>query len=299
MSRSLYSQCTLCPRKCNADRTVSTGFCGMSDRLFVAKAYLHKWEEPCFSVINGAGTVFFSGCNLKCCFCQNHAISFDNFGTEVSSQRLSEIFLSLQEQGADNIELVTASHFVPSIIEALDRVRHKLNIPVIYNCGGYESVDTIRLLDRYVDIFLPDLKYYSSESAEKYSKAPDYFRYASEAVIAMTEQAGKLVFGSNGALLKGTVIRHLVLPGQRHDSMKILKWISENVSPDKALLSLMSQYTPFDFIPDEYREIKRKVTKMEYNSVVKLASELGLKGYMQDINSASEKYVPDFDLSGV
>ncbi len=294
-----YKCCTLCPRRCRADRFSSHGFCGMGASLAAAKASLHMWEEPCISYKNGAGTVFFSGCNLHCRFCQNNIISNQLHGTVLSPDRLADVFLSLQDKGADNIELVTPTHFVPHIIYALDKVKHRLSIPVVYNSGGYELVDTINALNGYVDIYLPDLKYFSPEISARYSAAPDYFRFASEAVIAMIRQVGDLQYNSSGGLLKGTVIRHLVLPSCRHDSISIMEWIAENTSPDSVLVSIMNQYTPFSFIGDDTPELKRRVTKMEYNSVVRRAAELGLNGFTQEKASASEQYVPDFDLSGL
>jgi len=292
-------ECKLCPRECGTDRTKEKGFCGAGDKAVVARASLHKWEEPCISYKNGAGTVFFSGCNLHCCFCQNNKISNELFGKEVSDEKLSEIFLRLQDMGADNIDLVTPTHFVPNIIKALDMAKNKLTIPVVYNCGGYESVKTIEMLDGYIDIYLPDMKYFSSEISAKYSNAPDYFERASAAALAMIKQTGELKFNDKGGLLKGTVIRHMVLPSRRHDSMEIIRWIAENTSPKNVLVSIMNQYTPFEFISDEYPELKRRVTKMEYNSVVNLAAELGINGFTQQKSSASQEYVPDFDLSGI
>ena len=296
---SIMNRCNLCPRKCGADRQNGKGFCGAGSKVIVARAGLHKWEEPCISYKNGAGTVFFSGCSLHCCFCQNDQISNGLFGKEITDRELADIFISLQEKGADNIDLVTPTHFVSNIINALDMVKHKLTIPVVYNCGGYESCDTIRLLDGYIDIYLPDIKYFSGDISKKYSNAPDYFEYASKAVLEMTAQAGSLKYNSEGGLIKGTVIRHLVLPSHRHDSMKIIEWIAKNTSSEDVLVSIMNQYTPFDFISDEHSELKRRVTKMEYNSVVNYAAELGINGFTQRKSSASEEFVPDFDLTGI
>ena len=292
-------KCTLCPRNCGADRSNSTGICGAGSSVIVARASLHKWEEPCISYKNGAGTVFFSGCNLHCCFCQNNKISNKLFGKEITDKQLADIFLRLQEDGADNIDLVTPTHFVSNIINALDMVKHKLDIPVVFNCGGYELKETIDMLKGYIDVYLPDMKYFSSDISSKYSNAPDYFDYASEAILAMIKQVGKLTFNSEGGLMKGTVIRHMVLPSHRHDSIKLIEWIADNTSRDDVLVSIMNQYTPFDFISEEFSELKRKVTKMEYNSVINRAAELGLKGFTQERSSASEDYVPDFDLSGI
>lgn len=299
MTNNIYCDCTLCPRLCHIDRYSGKGYCGMGAEVFAAKASLHQWEEPCISYKNGAGTMFFSGCSLHCCYCQNNVISGECFGTQLSVQRLADVFLSLQDKGADNIELVTPTHFVPDIIKVLDLVKHKLNIPIVYNSGGYERTETIDMLKGYVDVYIPDIKYYSPEMSERYSNAPDYFKYASEAVLAMIEQVGSLRYNSDGGLLKGTIIRHLVLPKGRHDSIKIMEWIAENTAPDTALVSIMNQYTPFDFISEEYPELHRRVTKMEYNSVVKRADELSLNGFTQQKSSASDKYVPDFDLSGL
>ena len=294
-----FRACRLCPRKCGIDRTKNAGLCGAGNSITAAKASLHKWEEPCISYKNGAGTVFFSGCNLHCRFCQNNDISNKLHGKPLSTRRLADVFLELQDKGADNIELVTPTHFAPLIAEALELVRNKLSVPVVYNTGGYELRETIGMMDGLVDIYLPDIKYFSPEVSARYSNAPDYFEYASDAVSAMISQVGNLVYNDDGGLLKGTVIRHLVLPSNRHDSMRIMDWIAENTSPDQVLVSIMNQYTPFDFIPDEFPELHRRVTKMEYNSVVNHAAELGLNGFTQERSSASEKYVPDFDLSGL
>jgi len=291
--------CKLCPRKCGADRINNFGFCGAGNKVIVARASLHKWEEPCISYKNGAGTVFFSGCNLHCCFCQNAQISNRLFGKEISDRELGEIFLRLQDMGADNIDLVTPTHFIDNIINALDMVKHRLDIPVVYNSGGYELTETIDRLNGYVDIYLPDIKYYSSEISAKYSRAPDYFVVASQAVLSMIKQADPLKYNDDGGLTRGTIIRHLVLPSHRHDSIKIMDWIAENTSKNDILVSIMNQYTPFEFISDEYPELKRRVTKMEYNSVADHAAMLGLNGFTQQKSSASEEYVPDFDLTGV
>ncbi len=295
----IFQSCTLCPRMCRADRTSGKGYCGAGNRIIAAKAYLHKWEEPCISYKNGAGTVFFSGCSLHCAFCQNNAISNELYGSALSTDELADVFLRLRDKGADNIELVTPTHFVPLIINALDKIRHKLGIPVVYNSGGYELPETIDMLNGYIDVYLPDIKYFSPEISQRYCAAPDYFERASQAVLTMIKQVGKLSFNSEGGLLKGTVIRHLVLPSHRRDSMEILRWISENTSKDDVLVSIMNQYTPFDFISDALPELKRRVTKMEYNSVIRCAADLGLEGFTQERSSASDKYVPDFDLSGL
>ncbi|HEZ7991488.1 MAG TPA: radical SAM protein, partial [Ruminococcus sp.] len=297
MNTDIYSSCTLCPRLCRTNRHVSRGFCGMGAEMYAAKAYLHQWEEPCISYKNGAGTVFFSGCSLHCCYCQNNTISAELFGKKLSPRELSDVFLRLQDNGADNIELVTPTHFLPEIISTLDLVKHRLSIPIVYNTGGYERTETIDMLNGYVDVYLPDIKYYSSEMSKRYSNAADYFEYASKTVTTMIKQVGALQYNSDGGLIKGTIIRHLVLPKGRHDSIKIMEWIAQNTSAEDVLVSIMNQYTPFDFISDEFPELKRRVTKMEYNSVVRRAQELGINGFTQERTSAADKYVPDFDLS--
>lgn len=294
-----YNSCRLCPRKCGVNRYETVGFCGMGAEIKAAKATLHQWEEPCISYDKGAGTVFFSGCSLRCVYCQNSEISNNGFGEAITAEKLGDIFLSLQDRGADNIELVTPTHFIRDIIKALDRVKSRLDIPVVYNCGGYELMETIKRLEDYIDVYLPDIKYYSADISSKYSSAPDYFQRASEAVLEMIRQTGKLSYNEKGGLVKGTVIRHLVLPGCRHDSMRVMDWIAENTDSDGRLVSIMSQYTPFDFISGDYPELKRRITKMEYNSVVRHAENLGIKGFTQDITSAREEYLPVFDLEGI
>ncbi len=284
--------CTLCPRNCKADRSQTVGLCGVGDKIKVAKAYLHLWEEPCISGENGSGTVFFSGCNLKCCFCQNYEISHQTRGREITADELSDIFLKLQDKGAENINLVSGTQFVPQIISALDRVKHRLDIPVVYNTGGYEKTETIKLLEGYVDIYLPDLKYFSPELSLRYSKVEDYFQHASKAIVEMYSQQPKLVYEGD-MLKKGLIIRHLVLPKCRHDSMRILEWIYENLHEKSYLVSLMSQYTPA-YKSCEYPEINRKISTFEYNSVMDKALEYGMEGFFQERSSATLDYTPDF-----
>ncbi len=295
----IYENCSLCPRNCHIDRTSSFGFCQSSSQIKAARAALHHWEEPCISGTRGSGAIFFSGCTLRCCFCQNYRISSETYGKEISEQKLAQIFLELQNQGAHNINLVTATQYLPSILNALDRIKDKLNIPVVYNSSGYEKPETIRLLKDYVDIYLPDLKYFSSKLSQKYSKAEDYFKVASNAVRLMIEQTGKPVFDSDGILQKGVIIRHLVLPNCRKDSITLLHWIKETL-PDKSyLISLLSQYTPF-YKSHEYPELNRRITTYEYESVLKEAISLGLvEGFMQEKSSAKEEYTPPFNLEGL
>lgn len=295
----LYSHCTLCPRRCGVDRHVRTGFCGCGDEIRAARAALHFWEEPCISGSGGSGTVFFSGCTLRCCFCQNYSISQEHFGETISAGRLAEIMLRLQEQGAENINLVTATQYLPSILPALDAVRPKLHIPVVCNCGGYESVDTLRMLEGYIDIYLPDLKYYSPQLSLLYSGASDYFTHASAAVVEMIRQTGSPVTDQNGILRRGTLIRHLVLPGHRDDSIDLLRWMAETLPKNSFLLSLLSQYTPF-YRAKSHPEINRRVTTFEYEKVLNEALSLGLtQGFMQKRTSAREEYTPPFDLEGI
>lgn len=291
------THCKLCPRKCGADRTVSFGFCGGENGIRAARAALHYWEEPCISGTNGSGTVFFSGCHLHCCFCQNDPISNRNIGKQISPLQLAEIFLDLQRQNAHNINLVTGTHLLPWIIEALDIAKPALAIPVVYNCGGYELPEVIEMLKGYVDIFLPDFKFYNTETARNYANAPDYPAVAERAISKMLEITGKPVF--EGQIMKrGCIIRHLVLPGHRHESISLLHHLKNTFGTDDYLLSLMSQYTPMNKNP-KYPQLNRRITKMEYNSVLKAAQELGFRGYLQDKSSAHDIYTPDFDNTGI
>lgn len=295
----IYKNCSLCPRECHADRRVRKGFCQCGDQVKAARAALHFWEEPCISGTRGSGAVFFSGCTLRCCFCQNHQISWDVYGQEISIAALADIFLRLQDQGAHNINLVTGTQFVPSILSALDLVRDKLHIPVVYNCGGYEKPETLELLKDYIDIYLPDLKYLSPEKSLRYSKAEDYFSVASQAVSLMIQQKGKPVFDQDGILQKGVIIRHMVLPGSYKDSLSLLSWMKETLPEKSFLLSLLSQYTPFHQSAS-YPEINRRLTTYEYTMVLEKAIALGLTdGYMQEKSSAKEEYTPSFHLEGI
>lgn len=291
--------CQLCPRTCKVNRTVSTGFCSCTNEVKAARAALHLWEEPCISGTQGSGTVFFSGCTLKCCFCQNSQISCENFGKTLSVSQLSEIFLKLQEEGAHNLNLVTPTQYLPFIIEALDNIKKLLSIPVIYNCGGYERPEVISLLKDYVDIYMPDLKYYDASLSFSYSKAKDYFSFASKAIQKMIEQTGVPTFNKEGILQKGVLIRHLVLPGCKEDSMKLLEWLNETLPRNSSLLSLLSQYTPV-YKAAKHPKINRRVTTYEYNKVLDKAISLGLtQGFMQERSSASSAYTPSFQLEGL
>ena len=289
--------CNLCPRKCNINRNQEVSFCKQKNEIKVARAALHFWEEPCISGKSGSGTVFFSGCSLKCCYCQNFSISHENYGKEISVSRLSEIFLKLQEDGAVNINLVTPTHFVMKIIESLDLCKGKLKIPVVYNSGGYENVSTVKLLKDYVDIYLVDLKYFDDNLALKYSDAENYFTHATMAIREMLSQ--KTLTFDGDILSKGVIIRHLVLPSHRKDSIKIIEFLKETYGTESYILSLMSQYTPNGQL-EKFPEINRNITTFEYNSVLETAINAGFKfGYMQNKSSAENKYTPPFDLSGV
>ena len=265
----------------------------------IARAALHLWEEPCISGTRGSGTVFFSGCSLGCVYCQNAGISRGGAGREIPVERLAEIFLELQAQGAHNINLVTPTPWVPHVCRALDIARPELHIPVVYNCGGYERADTIRALAGYADAYLPDIKYCSGELAQRYSGARDYFDVAARAVQQMIAQTDGLEYDGEGLLRRGVVVRHLVLPGARKDSIAVLRWIAETLPRGKYLLSLMSQYTPTTRTKD-FPEIDRRVTSMEYDSVVAEAVRLELTdGYIQQRGSADEAYIPPFNMEGV
>lgn len=293
----ILSSCKLCPRKCGVNRHEAVGVCGSTSVIRAAKAQLHHWEEPCISGSRGSGAIFFSGCTLKCCFCQNNTISNQNNGKEISVERLSEIFLELQEKGAHNINLVNPTHFVPQIIKALDAVKHRLNIPVVYNSGGYERRETLKELMGYIDIYLPDFKYVSHDISSRYSKAPDYFECATEALLEMHRQQPKLVWREK-MLEKGLIIRHLILPSHRHDSIAVVEHLAGLLPKESFLLSLMSQYTPVGTL-DAYPELKRRVSTFEYNSVLDVVEKHGLNGFSQERSSAVSNYTPEFNFEGL
>ncbi len=294
-------RCELCPKRCGVDREKKTGFCGMGEKITAARAALHFWEEPCISGEKGSGAVFFSGCVLGCVFCQNSEISREKQGREITEERLSEIFLELQEQGALNINLVNPTHFVPQIIRSLGTARKQgLTIPVVYNSGGYERVETLKMLDGSVDIYLPDVKYFSDELAMKFSKAKDYFNIAMNALSEMIRQTGKPVFDENKIIRRGTIVRHLVLPNCYKDSVEIIKRVGESFGED-ILFSLMSQYTPFGEVKinPEFNKMNRRITTFEYQKALNAVYAAGLEGYMQEKSSAKEEYTPEFDFTGI
>ena len=298
MSALDYKQCTLCPRQCKADRTKSVGFCGMGDKIYAAKAMVHTSEEPCISGTRGSGAVFFSGCVLKCVFCQNSIISHDKFGMEITRERLSEIYVELQDKGVHNINLVSGTHFYPSIIKSLEAVDDKLNIPVVWNTGGYERIEAVDELSRYCRVFLQDMKFYSSDISEKYSNCKEYYSMAMKATERMLYHVGGPTYDDEGIMQSGLIIRHLVLPSCRKDSIELLKNIKSSIGVDNVVLSLMSQYTPPAY-KTQFRELGRRLTDFEYRSVCEMAIELGFKGYFQDRGSADATYTPDFDLRGL
>ncbi len=294
----LYN-CTLCPRRCGVDRAERAGFCGAGMQARIALVSLHPWEEPCLTGEKGAGTVFFSYCNLRCCYCQNHEISHGGKGTEVSDARLAEIFLEQQARGAATLDLVTPTHYVPQILHALSLAKEKgFHLPVVYNSSGYETVETIEALRGSVDIFLPDLKYAEKESAREYSAAPDYFPVAQAAIRQMVAQAGPVQFAEDGHMIRGVLVRHMVLPGHRHESMKLLDWLWQTFG-DTIQISLMNQYTPM-YHADAHKPLNRRLTTFEYESVVDHAMALGITHcYVQERRAASKEYVPQFDGRGV
>lgn len=290
--------CTLCPRRCGArrDSGAGKGRCGMGADAVVARAALHFWEEPCISGTHGSGAVFFTGCPLGCVYCQNYSISAEKaVGKRVSPQELSGIFRHLEEQGAHNINLVTPTHFIPAILEALS-IR-KPSIPIVYNCGGYETVETLKLLEGIVDIYLPDFKYIDPTLGEALSDAPDYPETAKAAILEMFRQTGPAVSDEAGLLQRGTVVRHLILPGHTKNSVAVLEWLAKNL-PEGVPVSLMAQYIPCGKAA-EHPPLDRRITKREYEKVQSRLFELGLDGYIQERTSAKSEYIPPFDLSGV
>lgn len=289
--------CNACPRKCNIERNIgefSRGFCKMPYNAVLARASLHLWEEPVISGERGSGAIFFSGCNLRCVFCQNFEISHENFGKQVSKSEFIDIVKRLENQGAHTINLVNPTHFVPFIKEVLSE--YKPSVPVVYNTGGYDDVESIRSLDGLIDVYLPDLKYFDSDVSKKYSNAENYFEKASKAVVEMQKQVGKSVI-KDGIMQKGLIIRHLVLPKNTDQSIKILRWIKDNL-PIDTYISLMSQYVPY--VKTEYKELNRRIVTAEYQKVIDEFERLGFEnGFMQERSSAQTDFIPKFDLSGV
>lgn len=287
--------CSICPRKCNADRENSVGFCKSPAEFRLARAALHFWEEPCISGENGSGTVFFSGCNLKCVYCQNYEISIENKGIVVDDSRLIEIFKSLIEQGAENINLVNPTHYADRLANLFKKWR--CPVPVVYNTSGYESTQTLKMLDGIVDIYLTDFKYIRPDKAQKYSNAPDYPEVAKNALAEMKRQVQGYEFDSRGVMQKGVIVRHLVLPQNTNSALKIIDYIAENYSD--TYLSIMAQYVPCGSL-ENHPEIGRKITEREYNKVVDYALQTGLENvFIQQTESAAEEFIPPFDFTGI
>ena len=298
---NLMRDCTLCPRKCHSDRLHGKiGFCGQTAELHAARAALHFWEEPCISGDCGSGTVFFSGCSLQCKFCQNRSIALGKTGRSISPDRLCEIFLELQDKGAANINLVTAGHFLPQTAYSLELAKAQgLTIPVVYNTGSYEEVSSLILLEGLVDIYLPDLKYYSSELSTTYSQAPDYFEKASAAISEMVRQVGVPAFAPDtGLMQKGVIVRHLLLPGPTKDSKRILRYLHDTYGND-IYVSIMNQFTPLaeSALPDE---LNRPVSDEEYEKILSFAERIGIEqGFYQEGDTAAESFIPAFDGEGL
>jgi len=296
----ILEKCMLCPRLCAVDRAKGErGVCGETDKVRLARAALHFWEEPCISGETGSGTVFFTGCSLKCVYCQNREISCGDCGREISNERLTEIFLELQEKGAANINLVTPTHFVPQIISAVSDARMSgLKIPIVYNSSGYEREETVRLLKNTVDIYLVDFKYFSSDLAEKYSGAPEYPVMARRAIDEMVRQQPNLEFDENSMMKRGVIVRHLMLPGALEDSKEIVRYLYETYG-ERIYLSLMRQFTPYK-IPEQYPELCRVITDEEYEELLSFALELGVENaFIQEGEAAEESFIPPFDFEGV
>lgn len=295
----LYNSCELCPRKCHINRNINKGICSNTSTLKVARSALHYFEEPSISGTNGSGTIFFSGCNLKCCYCQNKEISNDNFGINISVERLSELMLELQAKKASNINLVTPTHFVPSIIEAIKLARKKgLSIPIVYNTSGYESVATIKLLAGYIDIYLTDFKYFDNKLGEDLSKVKNYFEIASLALEEMYKQVGINKFASNGMMMKGIIVRCLVLPTKGTDTKKIINYLYKKYQ-DNIYLSIMNQYTPVNH-SDTFTFLNDKVSDKEYDDIINYALDLGIKNaYIQEGETQDESFIPPFNLEGL
>lgn len=296
---SLSNKCNLCPRNCNVDRNNSLGFCKANNKIKVARCALHYYEEPSISGKQGSGAVFFSNCNLKCCFCQNYNISTKQKGIEISIDRLSEIFIELQEKGANNINLVTPTMYINQIKDAIVKAKNKgLKIPIIYNSSGYEKTESLKLLDGLIDIYMPDFKYYSNSSSFKYSKCKDYVENTKEAIDEMYRQVGKNKFNEDGNMIKGLIVRHLLLPNLEKETKEILKYLYNKYN-NNIYISIMNQYTPLENVKN-YPEINRKITQEEYNNIINYAIELGIENaYIQEDGTQSDSFIPEFDYTGV
>ncbi|MBC2398339.1 radical SAM protein [Clostridium tetanomorphum] len=296
----MLSKCELCPRNCRVNRLNNElGFCKSGKNILIALASLHHWEEPCISGTNGSGTIFFSNCNLNCVFCQNHQISQESVGKEISIEKLSQIFLTQQNKGAHNINLVTPSHYVPQIIDALKIAKKTgLKIPIVYNTNSYENLSTIKALNGYIDVYLPDLKYYNNTYSEKYSGVKNYFQYASKAIEEMVKQVGSPKFNKDGIMTKGVIIRHMMLPGLLFDSKKIIDYIYTTFK-DSVYISIMNQYTPLNKSIN-YPEINKPVNPKHYDTFIDYCLSLGIKNaFIQEEGTVKESFIPKFDLKGI
>ena len=291
------TKCNLCPRNCGINRYKELGFCGQSNKIKLALAKLFFYEEPPISGKNGSGTIFFTGCNLKCIFCQNYDISTKNIGKEITFKRLSEIILELQSKGAHNINLVTPTIYVPQIIKAIKLAKKNgLSIPIIYNSSGYENIETIKMLDGYIDVYLPDLKYYNDDIAIKYSKANNYFKFASEAIDEMIKQVGPCKFDKKGLIKKGVIVRHLLLPNHLDDSKEIIKYLSQY--KNDIYISIMNQYTPIRKL--KYEELNHPVKKDDYYELIDYAVSLGINNaFCQEDETVSESFIPTWNFEGI
>ena len=291
------SKCYMCPRECSVDReNGERGFCGVGNEYIIGSADLHFWEEPCISGERGSGAIFFSGCNLRCVFCQNKDISRDPVGKKYTEDELIDKMLELQDRGAHNINLVTATPYSLFLSKTLAKAKAKgLNIPIVYNCGGYESLMMLRALDGLVDVYLPDFKYFDNQLANKYSSAPNYAEIAGNALIEMHRQVRKLTLDENGIAKQGIIVRHLVLPAHREDSKAALKYLSQILPVDEVMLSLMCQYTPDWVGEDSPKNLKRRLTSFEYNDVLSYAISLGFDGFSQEKSSAKREFTPKFN----
>ena len=290
--------CEICPRRCKVDRKNQLGFCRAGKKIKIALVSLHKWEEPCLVGKNGAGTIFFSYCNLKCVYCQNYLISHEGFGAEIEIERLAEIFIEQEARGAANIELVTPTHYTKQICEAIDIAKGRgLTLPIVWNSNAYENPETLALLRGRVDIFLPDLKYFDDEAAKILSNVPNYFEIATRAIKKMFELVGAAQFeGEN--MIRGVIVRHLVLPNYRKDAIKLVDWLYETFG-DEIFISLMNQYTPI-YRAAEFKKISRALTTFEYKSVVEHAVNIGIKNCFVQIGKTADKnFIPNFNLSGI
>lgn len=295
MDFGIYKNCRLCPRECAVDRTNGEhGFCGADSELKIARAALHFWEEPCISGDVGSGAVFFSGCTLGCVFCQNYEISRGNTGYKITEEELAAEFIRLQDEGAANINLVTPTHYLPGIVRALDIAKHNgLILPIVYNCGGYEKAETIKMLNGYIDVYLPDMKYYSDKYSYEYSCAQNYNNIAKSAIAEMYRQTGACKFSDNGIIKSGVIVRHLLLPGLLFEAKKVVDYIYDTYG-GKVWLSLMSQYTPMPQVENDSR-LNRRVTNAQYSALVDYCAEVGMTNvYIQDTSSADSCYIPEF-----